>query len=143
MSGSLNKIMIIGNLGKEPDVRFMPDGSKVASFSVATNERWDDKTTGERKERTEWHRVSVFNAHLIDIIERYIRKGTKVYVEGQIQTRKWTDKTTGTERQTTEIVLGKTRGALLILDPKTNNDTGDRDDSMPSDMVIDDEVPFG
>jgi single-strand DNA-binding protein len=142
VSGSLNKAIIIGNLGKDPDVRFMPDGSKVASFSIATNEHWEDKATGERRERTEWHRVSIFNEKFAEITEKYIRKGTKIYVEGQIQTRKWIDKT-GNERFTTEIVLGKFRGELMILDPKRTEEAPEaRKDAAPADIAIDDEIPF-
>jgi single-strand DNA-binding protein len=143
VSGSLNKAIVVGNLGKDPDIRFMPDGSKVASFSVATNEHWEDKATGEKRERTEWHRISVFNERLAEVTEKYVRKGTKVYVEGQIQTRKWVDKT-GNERITTEIVLGRFRGELIVLDPKKTEEvvTEARRDSAPSDIAVDDEIPF-
>ena len=120
MAGTLNKVILVGNLGKDPEVRFMPDGSKVTSFSLATGEVWKDKNTGERKEKTEWHRITIFNERLIEIVEKYVRKGTKLYLEGQLQTRGWTDKT-GVERYTTEIVLGKFRGDLIILDPKPSD----------------------
>jgi single-strand DNA-binding protein len=144
VSSSLNKAIVIGNLGKDPEVRFMPDGSKVASFSVATNEYWEDKATGEKKERTEWHRISIFNERLAEVTEKYIRKGTKVYIEGRIQTRKWIDKT-GAERFTTEIVLGRFKGELVILDSKKFDDDiqEPRKDSVPADIAIDDEIPFG
>ena len=145
MAGSLNKVILIGNLGKDPDIRFMPDGSKVASFSLATGETWKDKTTGERKERTEWHRIAVFNERLADIVEKYIRKGTKLYIEGQLQTRKWTDQT-GIERYTTEVVLGKFRGDLVILDPKKSDISSDfeprSEDMAPADIPVDDDIPF-
>lgn len=145
MAGSLNKVTLIGNLGKDPDVRFMPDGSKVASFSLATSESWKDKTTGERKDRTEWHRITVFNERLAELVEKYIRKGTKLYIEGQLQTRKWTDQA-GVERYTTEVVLGKFRGDIVILDSKRGESAGDLDekieDEMPADIPIDDDVPF-
>lgn len=145
MAGSLNKVILIGNLGKDPDIRFMPDGSKVASFSLATGETWKDKTTGERKERTEWHRITVFNERLADIVEKYVRKGTKLYIEGQLQTRKWTDQT-GADRYTTEVVLGKFRGDLVILDPKKSDIGSDfesrSEDMAPADIPVDDDIPF-
>ena len=145
MAGSLNKVILIGNLGKDPDIRFMPDGSKVASFSLATGETWKDKTTGERKERTEWHRITVFNERLADIVEKYVRKGTKLYIEGQLQTRKWTDQT-GADRYTTEVVLGKFRGDLVILDPKKSDISSDfeprSEDMAPVDIPVDDDIPF-
>jgi single-strand DNA-binding protein len=142
MAGSLNKVILIGNLGKDPDVRFMPDGSRVTSFSLATSDVWKDKVTGERKDKTEWHRISIFNERLVEIVEKYVRKGTKLYIEGQLQTRKWTDQS-GTERFTTEVVLGKFRGELVILDPrKVDADPDSRNDSIPSDIPLDDELPF-
>jgi single-strand DNA-binding protein len=142
MAGSLNKVILIGNLGKDPDVRFMPDGSKVTSFSLATSDVWKDKVTGERKDKTEWHRISIFNERLVEIIEKYVRKGTKLYIEGQLQTRKWTDQS-GTERFTTEVVLGKFRGEMVILDPKKGDTESDgRNDSIPSDIPLDDDLPF-
>lgn len=143
MVGSLNKVTIIGNLGKDPDIRFMPDGSRVASFSIATSESWKDKGTGERKDRTEWHRIVIFNDRLAEVVERYVKKGTKLYVEGQLQTRKWTDQT-GVERYTTEVIIGKFRGDFVILDakkPGMDNET--RTDEPPSDIPMDDEIPFG
>lgn len=146
MAGSLNKVTLIGNLGKDPEIRFMPDGSKVASFSLATSDVWKDKTTGERKERTEWHRAVVFNERLADIVEKYVRKGSKLYVEGALQTRKWTDQS-GAERYVTEVVLGKFRGDIVILDPK-KSDAGSFDDqsygaaSSSSDVPADDDIPF-
>ncbi|MDR2598417.1 MAG: single-stranded DNA-binding protein [Holosporales bacterium] len=142
MAGSLNKVILIGNLGKDPDIRFMPDGSRVTSFSLATSDIWKDKVTGERKDKTEWHRISIFNERLVEIVEKYVRKGTKLYIEGQLQTRKWTDQS-GTERITTEVVLGKFRGELVILDSKRGDSENDgRNDSLPSDIPLDDELPF-
>ena len=91
MAGSINKVILIGNLGRDPEIRQTQDGMKIASFSVATSESWKDKSSGERKERTEWHKVAVMNEHLADVVEKYVKKGSKVYVEGQLQTRKWTD----------------------------------------------------
>lgn len=120
MAGSLNKVTLIGNLGKDPEIRFMPDGSRVASFSLATSDSWKDKSTGERKDKTEWHRIAVFNEKLAEVIEKYVRKGTKLYIEGQLQTRKWTDQS-GADKYTTEIVLGKFRGDLVILDSKKSD----------------------
>lgn len=117
MAGSVNKVILVGNLGRDPEVRFGPDGSKIVSLSVATGESWKDKNTGERKDRTEWHRVVVFNDRLAEIAEKYLRKGSKVYLEGQLQTRKWTDQQ-GQERYTTEVVLARYRGEMTLLDGK-------------------------
>lgn len=118
MAGSVNKVILVGNLGKDPEMRFMPDGTKVANFSIATSESWKDKATGERRDRTEWHRISVMNDKIADIVEKYVRKGSKIYVEGQLQTRKWTDQS-GQERYTTEVVIGRFRGELTLLDNKS------------------------
>lgn len=115
MSGSINKVILIGNLGRPPEVRFSPDGGKIANLSVATSETWKDKASGERRERTEWHRVVIFNDKLAEVSEKYLKKGSKVYLEGQLQTRKWTDQQ-GQERYTTEVVLSKYRGELTMLD---------------------------
>jgi len=115
MAGSVNKVILIGNLGRDPEIRSTNDGTRVANMSVATSESWKDKASGERKERTEWHRVVVFNDRLVEIIEKYLKKGSKVYLEGTLQTRKWTDKD-NQERYTTEVVLGKFRGELTMLD---------------------------
>lgn len=117
MASSVNKVILIGNLGKAPEIRHGNDGSKNATFSIATGESWKDKNTGERKERTEWHRIVVFNEKLAEIVERYVQKGSRVYVEGQLQTRKWTDQQ-GVERYTTEIVLSRFRGEITLLDSK-------------------------
>ncbi len=115
MAGSVNKVILIGNLGRDPEIRNTQDGSKVANLSVATSESWKDRNSGERRERTEWHRVVVFNDRLVDVIERYLKKGSKVYLEGQLQTRKWTDQS-GQEKYSTEVVLQKYRGELTMLD---------------------------
>ncbi|MGH6994877.1 MAG: single-stranded DNA-binding protein [Stellaceae bacterium] len=115
MAGSVNKVILIGNLGRDPEIRSTNDGTRVANMSVATSESWRDKATGERKERTEWHRVVVFNDRLVEIIEKYLKKGSKVYLEGALQTRKWTDQS-GQEKYTTEVVLQKFRGELTMLD---------------------------
>lgn len=115
MAGSVNKVILVGNLGNDPEVRQTNDGNKIVSFSVATSESWKDRNTGERRERTEWHRVVVFNENLGNIAERYLRKGSKVYLEGQLSTRKWTD-ASGVEKYTTEVVLQRFRGELTMLD---------------------------
>lgn len=115
MAGSVNKVTIIGNLGRDPEVRSTQAGMKVVNLAVATSESWNDKTTGERKELTEWHRVVIMNDRLGDVAEKYLRKGSKVYLEGKLQTRKWTDQS-GQERYTTEIMLGRFNGELVMLD---------------------------
>ena len=117
MAGSVNKVILVGNLGRDPEVRSTQSGDKVVNLSVATSERWKDKTTGEPREKTEWHRVVIFNDRLGDVAEKYLRKGSKVYVEGQLQTRKWTDNS-GVEKYTTEVVLQRFRGELTMLDAK-------------------------
>lgn len=117
MAGSVNKVILIGNLGADPEVRHMQDGRPVVNLRVATTETWKDRTTGERRERTEWHRVVIFNEGLARIAEQYLRKGSKIYVEGQLQTRKWTDQN-GQERYTTEVVLQGFNSALTMLDSR-------------------------
>jgi single-strand DNA-binding protein len=115
MAGSVNKVILVGNLGKDPEVRRLNSGEPVVNLRIATSESWKDKTTGERKEKTEWHQVVIFNENLARIAEQYLRKGSKVYVEGQLQTRKWQDQS-GQERYTTEVVLQRFRGDLTLLD---------------------------
>src|SRR5215831_8079222 len=115
MAGSLNKCMIIGNLGRDPEIRSTDEGTRIANLAVATSENWRDKASGQRKERTEWHRVVIFNERLAEIAEKYLRKGSKVYLEGALQTRKWVDQG-GQERYSTEIVLNRFRGELTMLD---------------------------
>ncbi|MBV9990289.1 MAG: single-stranded DNA-binding protein [Alphaproteobacteria bacterium] len=148
MAGSVNKVILVGNLGRDPEVRRMSSGDPVVNLSVATSETWRDKSSGERKEKTEWHRVVIFNKNLADVAEKYLRKGSKVYVEGSLQTRKWTDKD-GQEKYSTEIVLQNFRGELTMLDGKGEGGGGggarmgageapasfDRSD-------MDDEIPF-
>lgn len=126
MAGSVNKVILIGNLGKDPEVRSMQNGGKVCNLSVATSETWKDKGTGDRKERTEWHRVVIFNENLIGIAERFLKKGSKVYLEGQLETRKYTDQS-GAERYTTEVVLRQFRGELTLLDGRGEGGGGDYD----------------
>ena len=127
MAGSVNKVILVGNLGKDPEVRRLNSGDPVVSFSLATSDSWRDKTTGERKERTEWHNIVIFNENLGKIAEQYCKKGTKVYVEGQLQTRKWQDQS-GNDRYTTEIVLTRFRGELQLLDSRGG---GGARDSFP------------
>lgn len=117
MAGSVNKVILIGNLGRDPETRRMPSGEPVVNLRIATSENWRDKNSGERRERTEWHSVVIFNENLAKIAEQYLRKGTKVYLEGQLQTRKWTDQQ-GQERYSTEVVLQRFRGELTILDSR-------------------------
>ncbi len=114
----VNKVILVGNLGKDPVVRSSNDGSKIVSFSIATSETWRDKASGERKEKTEWHNIVIFNENIGKIAEQYLRKGSKVYLEGQLQTRKWTDKE-GLEKYTTEVVLSRFRGELTLLDSRS------------------------
>ena len=115
MAGSVNKVILVGNLGRDPEIRSTQDGMRIANLAVATSETWRDKMSGERKERTEWHRVVIFNERLAEVAEKYLKKGAKVYIEGALQTRKWTDNS-GQERYTTEVVLQRFRGELTMLD---------------------------
>jgi single-strand DNA-binding protein len=121
MAGSVNKVILVGNLGKDPEVRNTQDGRKVVNLSLATSESWKDRQSGERKEKTEWHRVVIFNDNLAEVAEKFLKKGNKVFIEGQLQTRKWTDQS-GTEKYSTEVVLQKYRGELTLLDGKPNGD---------------------
>tara|TARA_A100000164_G_C21859797_1_gene749456 strand:+ start:414 stop:908 length:495 start_codon:yes stop_codon:yes gene_type:complete len=123
MAGSVNKVTLVGNLGRDPEVRSMQDGGKIVQLSIATSESWKDKNSGERREKTEWHRVVIFNENLGRTAEQYLKKGSTVYIEGQLQTRKWTDQQ-GQEKYTTEVVLQRYRGELTML--------GGRADSLPS-----------
>ena len=118
MSGSVNKVILIGNLGKDPRISRLNSGEQIASFTLATSESWRDKATGERKEKTEWHNIVIFNENLAKVVEQYCKKGSKVYIEGQLQTRKWQDKETNADRYTTEIVLQRFRGELTLLDSR-------------------------
>ena len=120
MAGSINKVILVGNLGRDPEVRSTQDGGKVANLSIATSERWKDKNTGEPRERTEWHRVVIFNENIARVAEQYLRKGSTVYVEGQLQTRKWTDQQ-GVEKYTTEVVISGYRGDLTMLGGRDNS----------------------
>jgi single-strand DNA-binding protein len=123
MAGSVNKVILVGNLGRDPEIRSTQDGMRIANLSVATSESWRDKSSGERKERTEWHRVVIFNEKLVEVVEKYLKKGAKVYVEGALQTRKWTDNS-GQERYSTEVVLQRYRGELTMLDGRSGGGGG-------------------
>jgi single-strand DNA-binding protein len=123
MAGSVNKVILIGNLGKDPEVRTTQDGQKIVNLTLATSENWTDRNSGERKERTEWHRVVIFNDRIGEIAERFLRKGRKVFVEGALQTRKWTDQS-GQERYTTEVVIQRFRGELVLLDSQRSEEPG-------------------
>jgi single-strand DNA-binding protein len=147
MAGSVNKVILVGNLGRDPEVRRMTSGDPVVNLSVATSETWKDKTSGERKERTEWHRVVIFNENLAKVAEQYLRKGSKVYLEGQLATRKWTDKD-GVEKYSTEVVLNRFRGELVMLDAKgegggarVSSGAGEAPASFER-GEMDDEIPF-
>jgi single-strand DNA-binding protein len=148
MAGSVNKVILVGNLGKDPEVRRMTSGEPVVNLSVATSETWRDKASGERKERTEWHRVVIFNENLAKVAEQYLRKGAKVYLEGALQTRKWTDKD-GNEKYSTEVVLQRFRGELVMLDARGEGGGAGRERVGASDAPasfqrdeMEDEIPF-
>ncbi len=155
MAGSINKVILVGNLGADPRVSNTPSGAKIVNLTVATSDTWKDKATGERKERTEWNRVVIFNPQLADVAERYLRKGSKVYIEGQLQTRKWEDNT-GAERYTTEVVLQNFSGVLVMLDRQSDDassssadvfgsSTAGWDSSAPAASTpadLDDDIPF-
>lgn len=150
---SVNKVILVGNIGQDPEIRSTNDGREIASFSLATSDSWKDKNSGEKKEKTEWHRVVVFSSGLVGIIKNYVKKGTKLYIEGSLQTRKWTDKE-GVEKYTTEIVLQNYNSTLQILDSRnsnshdnsnndsynSNNNSNNRDNISVEE--IDDEIPF-
>lgn len=151
MTGSLNKVVLIGNLGKDPEIRQTNDGREIANLSIATSETWKDRATGEKREKTEWHRVVIFNEHLINVVKNYIKKGSKLYLEGSLQTRKWVDNN-NQERYTTEVVLQNFNSQLIMLDGKSSNDMSEKSSYQPSKSAIfehnidhselDDEIPF-
>ncbi|MDH3233938.1 MAG: single-stranded DNA-binding protein [Alphaproteobacteria bacterium] len=154
MAGSVNKVILVGNLGRDPEVRQTQDGNPIVNLSLATSENWRDKATGERRERTEWHRVVIFNERLADVAQKFLRKGSKVYVEGQLQTRKWTDQD-GRDRYSTEVVLQRFRGELTMLDSRGEGGGGGGGDyggsggggggpssAPPAGGDLDDEIPF-
>jgi single-strand DNA-binding protein len=160
MAGSVNKVILVGNLGRDPEVRSTQDGRKIVNLSVATSESWKDKSSGERREKTEWHRVVIFNENLAGIAERFLKKGSKVYLEGQLQTRKYTDQA-GVEKYSTEVVLQNYRGELTLLDSRGAGGGGGMSDDYAEPAVaaagggrgggggfprsggdLDDEIPF-
>ena len=155
MSGSINKVILVGNLGRDPEIRAMQNGDKIVQLSIATSDRWKDKSSGEQREKTEWHRVVIFNEGIGRIAEQYLKKGSTVYIEGQLQTRKWTDQS-GQEKYTTEIVLQRYRGELTLLGSRSNsneineapNDEINQDKKKPDDIlnsddiINDDDIPF-
>jgi single-strand DNA-binding protein len=157
MAGSVNKVILIGNLGRDPEVRSMNNGGKVVTLNLATSESWNDRQSGQRQERTEWHRVVIFNENLAGVAEKYLRKGSKVYVEGALQTRKWTDQN-GNEKYTTEVVLQRFRGELTMLDgarqggdagagesfgsPAPRQGGGGGGWDAPPASALDDDIPF-
>jgi single-strand DNA-binding protein len=146
MAGSLNRVMLIGNLGKDPEIRATQDGKEIVNLVLATSENWKDKRTGERKEKTEWHRIVVFNEHLVKVAKDYLHKGSKLYVEGQLQTRKWTNKE-GVEQYTTEIVLQAFGGCVVLLDSRSDarvapeESHAEEAEQRPA-QQLDDEIPF-
>ena len=154
MAGSVNKVILLGNLGKDPDIRATQAGSRLASFSIATSTKYRNKDTQQLEDKTEWHRVVVFNDKLADICEKYLRKGSKIYIEGQLQTRKWTDQESGQDRWTTEIVLQRYKGELTLLGSRNqlsnnNNEQLSSNNEQEKPKVLDeplsiddDEIPF-
>jgi len=152
MAGSLNKVLLIGRLGADPEVKQMVNGKSVARLSLATSNTWKDKNTGEKKEKTEWHRIVIFNEGLVKVVQQYVKKGAQVYIEGQLTTRKWKDEKAGIDKYSTEIVLQGFNSAFKILSSKNSpteslqNDTNEKS-SLPSDENVpsndlDDEIPF-
>ena len=163
MAGSVNKVILVGNVGQDPEVRQFQNGGQVCSFSLATSENWKDKNTGERREKTEWHRISVFNEGLVRVIQSYVKKGSKLYIEGQLETRKWQDQS-GQDKYSTEVVLRPYRGELTMLDARgggasqgggfNDNQTGGFDNGAPPQAAaaggaepatapeFEDEIPF-
>ena len=152
MAGSLNKVQLIGRLGADPEIKQMVDGKNIARLSIATSQSWKDKSTGERKEKTEWHRVVIFNEGLINVIQQYLKKGANVYLEGQLATRKWRDEKSGQDKYSTEIVLQGYNSSLTMLDGKNksnnSNETSQTKSALPNDEIsqdnsdLDDEIPF-
>ncbi len=153
MSGSVNKVTLVGNLGRDPEIRAMQNGDKIVQLSVATSDRWKDKNSGEQRERTEWHRVVIFNDGLGRIAEQYLKKGSTVYLEGQLQTRKWTDQQSGQEKYTTEVVLQRYKGELTLLGSRPENQVENQYNNTQIDQTeqisepniasdLDDEIPF-
>ena len=153
MAGSLNKVQLIGRLGADPDIKQMVNGKSVARLSVATSQSWKDKSSGERKEKTEWHRIVIFNEGLVNVVQQYVKKGANIYVEGQLSTRKWKDESSGQDKYSTEIVLQGYSSSLTMLDSKNSsgnnsNLVSENKSSLPNDNLnqensdLDDEIPF-
>jgi len=153
MAGSLNKVQLIGRLGADPDIKQMVNGKSVARLSVATSQSWKDKSSGEKKEKTEWHRIVIFNEGLVNVVQQYLKKGANIYVEGQLSTRKWKDESSGQDKYSTEVVLQGYNSSLTMLDSKNNKNDGsnlvsENKSTLPSDNLnqensdLDDEIPF-
>ena len=153
MAGSLNKVQLIGRLGADPEIKQMVNGKSVARLSIATSQNWKDKSSGERKEKTEWHRVVIFNEGLVNVVQQYVKKGANVYVEGQLSTRKWKDESTGQDKYSTEIVLQGYNSSLTMLDSRNSSASNsslvsENKSSLPNDNLnqensdLDDEIPF-
>ena len=152
MSGSLNKVLLIGRLGADPEIKQMVNGKSVARLSLATSQSWKDKSSGERKEKTEWHRVVIFNEGLVSIVQQYLKKGANIYVEGALTTRKWKDESSGQDKYSTEVVLQGYNSSLTMLDGKSKNDSSNlvsenksalpNDDTQSVNNDLDDEIPF-
>jgi len=152
MAGSLNKVLLIGRLGADPEIKQMVNGKNVARLSLATSNTWKDKNTGEKKEKTEWHRVVIFNEGLVNVVQQYVKKGTQVYIEGQLTTRKWKDEKSGIDRYSTEVVLQGFNSTFKILSSKNSQITSSQENiseksSLPNDETtlsndLDDEIPF-
>jgi single-strand DNA-binding protein len=153
MAGSLNKVQLIGRLGADPDIKQMVNGKSVARLSVATSQSWKDKSSGERKEKTEWHRIVIFNEGLVNVVQQYLKKGANIYVEGQLSTRKWKDEASGQDKYSTEVVLQGYNSSLTMLDSRNNkaddeNLVSENKSSLPNDNLnqtnsdLDDEIPF-
>ncbi len=152
MAGSLNKVLLIGRLGADPEIKQMVNGKSVARLSLATSQSWKDKSSGERKEKTEWHRVVIFNEGLVSIVQQYLKKGANIYVEGALTTRKWKDESSGQDKYSTEVVLQGYNSSLTMLDGKSKNDNSnlvtENKSSLPNDDIdsvnsdLDDEIPF-
>jgi len=152
MAGSLNKVLLIGRLGADPEIKQMVNGKSVARLSVATSQSWKDKSTGERKEKTEWHRVVIFNEGLVNVVQQYLKKGANVYIEGALTTRKWKDESSGQEKYSTEVVLQGYNSSLTMLDGRNKSESSnlvtENKSSLPNDDIksvnndLDDEIPF-
>ena len=152
MAGSVNKVILLGNLGRDPDIRATQDGNKIVNLSIATSERWKDRDSGEQREKTEWHRVVIFNEGLVNVVQQYVKKGANVYVEGQLSTRKWKDESTGQDKYSTEIVLQGYNSSLTMLDSRNSSNNSnlvsENKSTLPNDNInqdnsdLDDEIPF-